>query len=126
MNSTDNRDLLLDANNNLVLVNGDFQFSKGLAGVVQECRIKLSMFRGEWFLNRDVGISYWQEILGRKPDRAIAAIVSEFYQTLMGVEDVVDVTRLAVEYSGTTRTAVVRWAVKTRFGDSAVQAIEIA
>lgn len=125
MNSTDNRDLLLDQNNNLVIVNGDFQFSKGVAGVVQECRIKLSMFRGEWFLNRAVGISFWQEILGRKPERAIAAITSEFYQALTSVEDVIDVIRLAVEYDGATRTIGVRWAVKTRFGDSAVQSIQI-
>ena len=121
MNSTDNRDLLLDANNNLVFVNGDFQWARGLAGVVQECRIKLSMFRGEWFLDRTVGISYWQEILGAKPELAISALMSEFYEALMGVEDVVAVVKLSAVYNRNSRELVVTWAVRTFFGDSATQ-----
>ncbi len=125
MLSTDNRDLLLDDNNNLVMVNGDFQWSTGLAGVVQECRIKLSMFRGEWFLDRTVGISYWQEILGHKPQQAIAAVISEFFQALISVEDVVAVTRLTASYNRATRKLSVDWAVRTQFGDSATETTAI-
>lgn len=125
MLSTDNRDLKLDSNNSLVLVNGDFQWTRGLDGVVQDCLIRLSMFRGEWFLDRTVGISYWGEILGKKPQRAIAAITSEFYQALMSVEDVVDVLRLDITYNGGTRTVSVRWVVKTQFGDSPLQIFDL-
>ncbi len=125
MLSTDNRDLALDANNNLI-IDTDLHFTKGIPGVVQECKIKLSMFKGEWFLDRSKGISWWGEILGQKPDRAISAITSEFYTTLMGVEDVISVTRLDIRYVGQSRALVVTWAVQTRFGDSPPSVLRIA
>ncbi len=125
MLSTDNRDFLMDKYGNMVFENGQFQWSKGLAGVVQSCRIKLSMFRNEWFLDRSIGISYWQEILGKKPQRAINAIISEFFEALMSVEDVVAVTQLTASYNGTTRKLTVNWSVRTVFGDSAVEPVVI-
>lgn len=125
MLETDNRDLLLDSSDNLVFENGDFQWARGLPGVVQSCRISLSMFKGEWFLDPNVGISYWQEILGKKPEQAVAAITSEFYQALMRIEDVVSVTKLTVVYNPRTRTCIVNWAVRCQFGVTSTQTITI-
>lgn len=115
---TDNRDLLLDSRNSLVIQNGDLAWSRGIPGVMQDCRIKLSMFKGEWFLDTTKGISYWQEILGKKPDVAIAAITSEFYSKLISVEDVEVVRKLDITYSGRTRGLTVIWSVKCTFGNT--------
>lgn len=116
---SDKRDLKLDASGNLV-VGTDLQWTSGIAGVIQSCRIKLEMFKGEWFLDRTKGISWWEEILGQKPDVAIAAITSEFYEALMGVEDVIEVTKLDIAYDGRTRTIAVSWAVQCQFGNTPV------
>ena len=108
-----------------MVITNDLQWSKGIPGVIQECRIKLLMFKGEWFLDREVGISWWEQILGQKPDVAIAAITSEFFDKLMSVEDVLVVRQLDVEYNGTTRTISVTWSVKCTFGNTPTQTLPI-
>lgn len=125
MLESDNRDLLLDDNNSLVIRDGDLVFSTGIQGVMQECRIKMLMFKGEWFLDREVGVSWWSEILGQKPDRAIAAMTSEFSDKLASVEDVIVVNKLDISYDGATRRITVSWSVTSRFGDTPVDELPI-
>ena len=112
------RDLLLDANNDLVIEGGDFVFARGLDAIQQSCRIALQMFEEEWFLDLDVGIPYFQEILGFKPDVAVRAATVAFTAELLSVSGVVAVTRMDVEYVGATRTMSVVWQVKTALGDT--------
>lgn len=121
--STDPIDLLLDDNDDLVIVDGDLAFSSGVQGVAQACRIAISMFQGEWFLNLDAGIPYWQSILGHKPALAIPAATLAFRDALQEVPGVQAVTVCDVNYNGKTRVAKVRWAVKTVFGDTPVDTI---
>lgn len=125
MLKTDFRDLAIDANNNLI-VTTDLQFTTGVEGVMQECKIKLLMFKGEWFLDRTKGISWWGEILGKKPERAISAMTSEFFTTLMSVEDVISVTKLDISYDGKTRSITCKWAVQCRFGETPVSTLKMA
>lgn len=66
---TDPRDLKLDRQNDLVITT-DLQWTRGVEAVMQDCRIVLQMFQGEWFLNRAAGIPYWGRILRERPDVA--------------------------------------------------------
>jgi hypothetical protein len=111
-------DLLLDQNNDLVIENGDLKFSRGIEAIVQQCRINLQIFQEEWFLNLDIGIPYWQNILGYKPAVAIAAARIFFTRELLVVDGVDGVTRLDINYTGTTRTLNLDWQVSTVFGDT--------
>jgi hypothetical protein len=123
--STNPRDLLLGPNNDLV-VTTDLQFTYGIAAVAQSCRIALQMFAGEWFLNLDAGIPYWQAILGFKPATAIAAAQIAFRQQLLAVDGVLDVLVLNIPYTGTTRTMNVQWQVSTGLGDTPVDTIQLS
>lgn len=114
------RDLLLDATNDLV-VDTDLHFTSGLIGVVQACRIRLSMFQGEWFLNLIAGIPYFQSILGQKPAIGIAATKVQFRAALLAVEDVTGILSMDVTFDGPTRTLSAKWQVSTAFGDSSTQ-----
>lgn len=114
------RDLLLDANNDLV-VDTDLHFTSGLIGVIQAARIRLSMFQGEWFLNLIAGIPYFQSILGQKPAIGIAATKVQFRAALLAIEDVTDVLQMDVTFDGPSRTLSAKWTVQTTFGDSSVQ-----
>ena len=116
---TDPRDLLLGPDNDLVVTN-DLQFSRGIQGVIQECRVKLQLFKGEWFLNIDAGIDYWGDILGRKPRIAIQAAQEAFTAKLEGVEDVIKVTKMTLAYNGRTRKLDIAWSVYSRFGNTPV------
>jgi hypothetical protein len=86
---TDPIDLLLDDNNDLVFRDGDLVFSTGIEAVVQACRIVMQMFRGEWFLNLDAGLPYWESILGQKPAVAIQAATMYIRRELELVDGVV-------------------------------------
>lgn len=122
---TDPIDLKLDANNELVIEDGDIPFTSGLDAIVQQCRIVLQMFQGEWFLNLDVGIPYWEKILGEKPTTAIEAARIFFRRELQLVDGVNKVTRLDITYTGSTRTLNVSWQVNTIFGDTPVDIIDL-
>lgn len=125
MLKTEFRDLALDQYNNLI-VGTDLSFTTGIAGVVQACRIKLSMFKGEWFLDRTKGIDYWGQILGEKPDVAISAMTSAFYGALMSVEDVTSVAKLNITYTRSSRQCFVDFAVQCRFGESPTSRLQLA
>lgn len=114
---TDPRDLLLDENNDLVITD-DLQFSYGIPGIVQEVRIALQMFAGEWFLDLDAGIPYWQQILGEKAPRAMAAARIAFRDAILAVDGITALTRLDIAFNGSTRKMTVTWAAKCAFGET--------
>lgn len=114
---TDPRDLKLDRQNDLV-IGTDLEWTRGLDAVVQDCRIALQMFQGEWFLDQDVGIPYWNRILRERPHVATAAAREVFHTELMSIESVERVLVLDVNYDGKTRTMTVRWKVRCEFGDT--------
>jgi hypothetical protein len=121
--STDARDFLVGPDGDIV-VTTDFVFSRGVPAVVQSCRIKLMMFAGEWFLNLDAGIPYWQEILAKKPAVAIAAAKVAFREALESVDGVDKVLQLSVTFAA-VRTLNISWQVRTAFGDSTVQSTDV-
>lgn len=122
---TDPRDWLLDKDNDLVITT-DLQWSRGLPAVVQSCRIALQMFQGEWFLDLDAGIPYWNNILGQKPGTAVVAARTAFRSALMAVESVTEVLKLDVTYDGKTRSMKITWKVRCSFGDTPTDVLALA
>lgn len=120
------QDLMLDNSNDLVIQNGDLVFIYGIAAVAQACRITIQIFAGEWFLNLDVGIPYWQSILAQKPEIAVPAAQIAFRAELEAVQGVLDVPLCAVVYTGATRLLTVTWQVTTGLGDTPVDSINIS
>jgi hypothetical protein len=122
---TDPIDLLLNDENDLVFQNGDLVFSTGIDAILQQCRISMQLFQDEWFLNLDVGIPYWQSILGQKPTIAIAAAQLFVRRELELVDGVEKVTKLEVTYLPTERSLKVVWQVSTVFGETPVDEIDL-
>jgi hypothetical protein len=109
-------DFKLDADGDLVV---PIQFVSGLEAVAQGIRVRLKLFRGEWFLNLDEGVPYFEDLLGRKFDRARAR---EIIRTeLLKSPGVVEITSLTADFDGQTRALSVDWAVRTEFGDTSGQ-----
>lgn len=62
-------DLKLDeSTGDLVLENGDIPLTEGIDAVRQVLQQNLSAFLGEWFLDQDLGVPYYQDILKKNPD----------------------------------------------------------
>lgn len=75
-------DLSIDINpasatyRDLVLVAGDLALTSdvnpaGTHYILQNILQRLSMFRGEWFLNKTIGVPYFQQILVKSPNKAV-------------------------------------------------------
>ncbi len=122
---TDPRDLELDEDNDLVITT-DLQWTRGIDAVVQSCRIALQMFQGEWFLDLDAGIPYWDKILAQKPDVAIAAAQAAFTDTLNAIEGVVSVLLMDVQYNNATRNLTINWRVRCVFGDTPTDTLALS
>lgn len=59
-------DFLLE-NQDLCIKNGDFSICQSeQETLAQRIKIRLKLIRGEWFLDSNIGIPYFTEILGKK------------------------------------------------------------
>lgn len=119
---TDPIDLLVDTTGQIVIVI-DVQFSRGLPAVVQECRLALQTIRGEWFLDLDEGVPYFERdgvsaaeaLIGRYDEDKV---LKAFRDALMSVAEVAEIVTLKAVLDKVTRGVRVTWAVRTVFGDT--------
>lgn len=77
------------SNDGIAFRNGLLQYVDGAERVRQQLEFRLSLFRGEWFLDGEFGTPYFQSILGKQLtiNGAVNAIKTE-------ILDVEGVTRL--------------------------------
>jgi hypothetical protein len=100
-------DLALGKDQDLTLIDG-------AESVRQQIEIMLLTFLGEWFLDTDVGIPYFERILIKSPDRAqIEAILRAKVIAIDGVDQV---TELDIQYEAATRRAVITLNAHTTYG----------
>ena len=103
----------------------------GISAVVQSCRIALAMIRGEWFLDLDFGVPWFERvgvpaagaIFGQKfnQPKANAAIRAALTDTA----GVVTINRCDVSFNGSTRAIAVTWSVATVFGNTPVDTLAL-
>lgn len=91
-------DLLLDTEtNDLVFFNGpltaEYTTQPLTQTVAQRLKIRLMTFRGEWFLDTEYGVPYWQSILGKKvPKSRVDSILQQEILAERGVKEIVSFT----------------------------------
>ena len=128
--STDPIDLLLDASGDLVITT-DLQFSTGITAVVQAARIALQSVKGEWFLNDDNGVPYWERdnvptaeaLFGQPFDRLKA--LAAFREALDKVPNTT-IKTLTVAFDNKSRGLSVSFALTTVFGDTDLSTLIVA
>lgn len=106
-------DLLLDDEGDLVLTS-DLEFSTGLQAVAQGIRIRIQTFKGEWFLDLDHGVPYYQDLLGQKFNEIKAR--AAFRTAIITAPGVTELTTLGVTFDRQTRALEVSWEVRSIFG----------
>lgn len=93
-------DILLDANHDIVITD-DLVLVDGLDAIAQNCEISFKTFLGEWFLNLDVGMPYYERLLGQKPRESV--VKKLFTDALMLVSGILSVDNMTFIYDGSTR-----------------------
>lgn len=106
-------DLLLD-DNGVVLRGGDWAFAIDREGIQQRISQVLKTIAGEWFLDLDYGLPYFEQILIKNPN--LPSVQDLFRRALLSVKGVSSVERLTLSLDTTSRTLTVSWVVLTDLG----------
>lgn len=109
----------LDADGDLII---PLRYTRGLAAVAQGIRIRVQMFKGEWFLDLGAGVPYLENdsvaevdaLLGQRFDQPKA--LSAFRRAISFAPYVESILNLGVSFIGATRTLNVEWRVKSALG----------
>lgn len=108
-------DFLLDpSTGDLALVNGEATYAAGLTAIAQGCRVRLGLWRREWFWNPAEGLPAVEAILNRGVP--LADLESVFKRALLAVPGVVGVTSLSVTLDNINRTLSVQFVADTNNG----------
>lgn len=86
----------------------------GVDAIAQDVRARLQFFLGEWFLDRRIGVPYFEKILGQKP--RLPVIKAIFRQAILTTPGVLSVNDLVVAYDGTSRRLDVSFKANTTEG----------
>ncbi len=109
------KDIKLDSAGDLDLTNNDLSI---IDDVAQAIVVRLRWYKGEWKINKDYGVPYFDNVLGQKFINArIEADIFDVFKNVVGIDSVkaFDVTRngrtlhvsFAVVANGNTETGEV-------------------
>jgi hypothetical protein len=119
------RDILIDvATNNIALTpTGDLSLVGGVPSIAQAVRQAMRTFLGEWFLDDEVGVPWFDQILVKAPSLPAARAVLR--EVVLAVPGVLAVTSMDLDLDKITRTLSVTFAATSDVGEL-VETIEIA
>jgi hypothetical protein len=107
---------LVENDNNLELIDKDFQITDNLSRYVsQKLRIRLSFFRGEWYLNINKGIPYFESVFVKDPNISfIEDLIVLEITTCPYIEELLELN-LTVEKS--TRELIINFKARLENGE---------
>jgi hypothetical protein len=123
---TDRIDWALTEDNDLEI---PLRFVVGLEAVTQGIRVRCGMIRGEWFMDRDLGVPLFEgdeDTLGVSADDAIFGqkfnrlkAIAAYREAILSTPGVPSngIVAIDVDFDNPSRTMVVSWRVQTIFGD---------
>lgn len=115
-------DWLLGTDGDIVITD-DVAWATGIPARAQQARIALQSVKGEWFINPDEGVPYWERdnvtadeaLLGQRFDRL--KCLGAFRDALVSIPDIT-IKTLTVDFSSALRAVTVKWSITCEFGDT--------
>lgn len=102
------------ATGDLDIENGDVAFVTGVDAIAQHCTIRFRTFLGEYWLNRNIGIDYFGDVLVKNPN--IKKIESIFRQTILTTPGVIAILSFSMELDNAERLLTVEFRANTTEG----------
>ena len=99
------QDLLLSSTHDLAIENFDLQMTTDENAVAQRVKRTLLLFKGEYFLDAELGIPYFDEILGTK--NSIDSIRSVFVSEISNVEGVQEINSFDIAFDNLSRVLTI-------------------
>lgn len=108
------RDLALDVDGDLRVENGDLVLIDGIDAIRQEVGVRLQWFAGEWFIDEERGIPYFEQVL-TKVDR-IETIGGIFRKAILETPGIVSVDDMRLDFDRPARRLRVDWTATADVG----------
>lgn len=81
--------------------NNQYDYLSGDEAIAQAIKTRLLLFYGEWFENIDIGIPYFQSILGQVSDDSLKiSIVQLVSQRLLEINEIQNVDSVVIQTNG--------------------------
>jgi hypothetical protein len=109
------RDLKLDANGDVAIESGGGVVVSGRDAIAQRLRVRLRMFRGEWYLDERLGIDYFGQVLVKSPDLQVVASIIR--RAILTTEGVIRLTSYAQSLDKGSRRLSVTFSAVTTTGE---------
>ncbi len=108
-------DIKLDDNNDIAIENNDIVLITAVDEVRQRLLENLRTFKGEWFLDLELGIPYYQDILKKNIDlNVIETILKDAILDSPGVLELLD---FSLDLDDSTRQLDVNFTVRASEGE---------
>jgi len=98
--ATETWDLFLDETGNVSLRKSE-TLDELVDLICQRVKCRLQTFRGECYLDRNMGVPYFQEVMKKNPD--LGKVRSLLAATIVGVEGVKSLEGLKIKFDASTR-----------------------
>lgn len=106
--------LKLTNSGDLAVIDGNLQTIEGDEEIAQLLKNRLLSFRGEWFLNLDLGLPYFEEILEKAT--SLAAIEGIYISTIIDTPGVRDVETFRLDFDPAIRQIDISFRARTSNG----------
>lgn len=114
-------DLKLDTSRDIYVEDYDLVLVTGADEVAQHLLVGLLLFRGEWFLDEEAGIPYYQHIFVAAPNSRV--IEGLFRQDILGDADVEALTVFEMDINRATRKLDIDFTAVSKIGEVNVSSV---
>lgn len=108
------RDLELGFDGDLVVRGGDLALVGGVDAIRQEVGVRLQWFLGEWFIDPERGVPYFEQIL-TKIDR-VEVLGGIFRRAILDTPGIVSVDEMRLDHDRANRRLAVEWTATADVG----------
>ena len=106
--------------------NGDYSIGSLISDaeyVSQSILTRLKMFKGEWFLDTEAGVPWFQDILKRNPSDEYTSLLIK--SEILSVDGVDRISSFNLERDNNTRKLSISFTVETSSGSVVSNSIEV-
>jgi len=107
-------DILLDSTGDIDLTDGQLTLTTGLVATKQRLSQRLSLFAGEWFLDRTRGIPYIEQVFVKQPNPVVIDAV--FKNEILSDPAVLELTKFELDLEVATRVLTITFSAITDDG----------
>jgi hypothetical protein len=108
--------LALDSlNHDVYFEDGQIVLVSNGEAIAQDIKVRLLFFKGEWALDTRLGVPYYEEVLGQKPN--LGVVKNLFRKVILQTPGVKSINNLDVTFDSSIRTLIVSFFAETIEGE---------